>query len=139
MSIVITKGSLAHSTLYGWDGSKEVRFLMKRMRLGRDALRNEGDPLKEHLVLPLAKIDGAVAKGAKQVTFAEFEALQAEKAAKMDDQKVDDRKIVVLTHSIRSQTPLSDLPVETYRRNARMSRSQERRARELLRQEAYAA
>lgn len=55
--LVIGPGNILFSTLHGWDGSKEVREELKRLRLDRSALKNEGHPINEHIVLPWAKAE----------------------------------------------------------------------------------
>lgn len=51
------------SDLYGIPGGKELTSMAKKMRLGKDQLRNAGHPVDEHYIVPAAKHDGVAARG----------------------------------------------------------------------------
>jgi hypothetical protein len=79
--LVIGPNNVVTSTLYGWDGSKELRSLLKTLRLDRGHLKNEGHPVDEHILLPVAKRVGLLARGVQAVGGSEFQALRAAKSA----------------------------------------------------------
>jgi hypothetical protein len=79
--LVIGPNNVVTSTLYGWDGSKELRRLLKTLRLDRGHLKNEGHPVDEHILLPVVKRAGLLARGVRAVGGSEFQALRAAKSA----------------------------------------------------------
>ena len=70
--IFIDPSHSAISTLYGEDGHAELIAFMKRLRLDRTALKNEGHPTDEYLLIPTAKMTGEIVQLAATVgTFAD--------------------------------------------------------------------
>ena len=81
MSLILVHGSHVFSTLHGWEGCKEVRALMKALRLGREYLKQEGHPTGEHLELPANKIQPAIMRGAAPTMAMDFANIQTTKTA----------------------------------------------------------
>lgn len=80
--IAIGPGNIVISTLYGEDGHRELRAVMKKHRLGREFIRSEGHPADEHLVVPESK-RGSILGYAVVVTA---EGLQSHQSTKRIEQ-----------------------------------------------------
>jgi hypothetical protein len=77
VSLILVHGCHVFSTLKGWDGGfKEIKGLMKALRLGREFLKQEGHPTNEHLELPSSKATAATMRGAAPVQTSEFVNIQ---------------------------------------------------------------
>ena len=77
MSLILVQDCYVFSTLKGWDGGfKEIKGLMKSLRLGREFLKQEGHPTGEHLALFGSKVAAAQARGAVPVLASEFASVQ---------------------------------------------------------------
>lgn len=78
--ILIDPTNAAISTLYGDDGYRELHAFMKKLRLDRTALKSEGDPVREYLIVPVSKIEGGIVSStARLCTRVEFSEAQATK------------------------------------------------------------
>lgn len=71
------------SDIYGFEGSKELRSLAKKMRLDRVLLKEEGHPVDEHYLIPAAKHPGMAARGVTIVTAEELRERQQTKRAQV--------------------------------------------------------
>lgn len=107
------------SNIYGYDGSKELRAVAKKMRLDRDHLRAEGHPADEHYIVPAAKHATISARGVFVVSPDQFRTSQEAKRAQVGTMK----PIVPTYRPYQSPTAPEDV-ISNYSSHAR--RAQDR-------------
>ena len=107
-----TSGFQLLSTLYGFDGAKELALFAKRIRLDRRQLQFPGDPVNEHYGIPVGKTQGALAAGASVWTVEQVgdlhRAKQAQQVANVARNEEEARKRAGSVRETRPEAEVGD-------------------------------
>lgn len=112
--ILIDPTNMAISDLYGDEAYQELHAFMRKLRLDRSALKMEGNPVLEHLIIPESKMSGGIVTSqARLATRKEVTDVRDRKAARVK-QATAARKADLERPKIVDTTQED---ADTYRRN----------------------